>query len=262
MIYAKVCKFCGTTDFEEIVTLDSNFQIVKCKGCRLARTVPEPLMSYDENSDYVDTYLNNEELFRSFFRPVVKFIRKHQPKGKLLDIGCSTGFLLEEAAKYGFEAEGIELNNKAASYCINKGMIIKNCALQECHYQDTTFDVVVMSHVLEHITDLNSFLREVHRIIVPSGFLVLSQPSYKGIIARLLKQNWYGWVPKDHVWHFTPETVSMVLQQNGFKVKDIQVNTMYYPLEPNIKGLLKALIARISGKVGCGDQFYVVAQKL
>lgn len=261
MIETENCKFCGSPNFIHVLTLEDNYYIVKCTNCDLARTEPEPAMNYNENSDYIDSYLNNEVLFRSFFKPLVKLIKDFRKTGKVLDIGCSAGFFLDEALACGFDVEGIELNKKAAAYCINKGFKVNNCLLHECFFNDELFDIVVMSHVLEHIADLNGFLKEVYRIMAPSGLLVLSQPSFRSLITAILKEKWYGWVPKDHVWHFTPKTISMVLEQNSFNVKDIKMNTMHYPLSTNLKKMVKALIARASGKMGMGDQFYVIAQK-
>ncbi|MGD0280270.1 MAG: class I SAM-dependent methyltransferase [Smithella sp.] len=255
------CNYCGLNK-DEILLQSESYQLVTCKGCGLTRTIPVPETKYDEQVDYFENYLNNEKLFRSFFKQFIKFIRQHIPYGKLLEIGSSVGFLLEEAIKYGYQVEGIELNKKAVEYCSNKGITINNCYLKECLFQNGKFDIVVMSHVLEHITDLNDFLKEIARILSPNGFIVLSQPTYVGLIAKLLRNNWYGWAPKDHVWHFTPENISSVLRQNGFEVKAIERNTMYYPFGFKIKTLIIAFVARLSGLIGQGDQFYVIAQKI
>jgi 2-polyprenyl-3-methyl-5-hydroxy-6-metoxy-1,4-benzoquinol methylase len=257
----KGCKYCGFNK-DKLLLQSSSYQIVTCLGCGLTRTIPEPEANYDEESDYFENYLNKEKLFRSFFKPILKFIRKNIPDGKLLEIGSSVGFLLEEAIKYGYQVEGIELNKKAVEYCSNKGITIHNCYLKECLFKEGKYDIVVMSHVLEHITDLNDFLKEINRILSPGGFIVLSQPTYVGLIAKLSGIKWYGWVPKDHVWHFTPENISSVLKQNGFMVKAIERNTMYYPFGFKIKTLIIAIVVRLSGLIGQGDQFYIAAQKI
>jgi 2-polyprenyl-3-methyl-5-hydroxy-6-metoxy-1,4-benzoquinol methylase len=183
-------------------------------------------------------------------------------KGKLLEIGCSVGFFLEEAKKYNFITTGLELNKNAAESCLYRGLNIKNCSLTEAKFEDGLFDVVVMSHVLEHIADIKDFLKEVHRVIKPGGYIVLSQPNYQALVPGILKQDWYGWVPADHFWHFTPKSITYVLRQNGFELESVQINSMYYPFDKTIKNILIALIARIAGLLRLGDQFYVAARKI
>lgn len=256
------CRYCGSNKYELILSTDSGWQIVRCDGCGLARTNPQPETNYDEQSDYFEHYLNNEKLFRSFFKPLVQFIGQHICGGKLLEIGCSVGFLLEEAKMAGYLIEGVELNKKAAALCADKGITVNNCNLMQCQFPSDTFDVVVLSHVLEHITDLKEFLNEIYRILSPSGFIVLSQPTFSGLIPRILRQKWYGWAPKDHVWHFTPESISHVLAQSGFEVKGVEKSSMHYPFGFGIRTITVAIVARLSSIIGSGDQFYIAAQKI
>ena len=255
------CNYCGSIESQTILEIDDTLQIVNCKGCGLTWTLPCPGISYDEQVDYFENYLNNEKLFRSFFTPLLSFTREHISAGKLLEIGSSVGFLLEEAMACGFQVEGIELNKKAAEYCANKGIKINNCLLEECQFPDGKFEVVIMSHVLEHIADLKGFLAEINRVLAPSGYIVLSQPTYAGLIAKILKSKWYGWAPRDHVWHFTPKSIGYVLEQSGFNVKGLRRNTMHYPFGHRLRSFCIALIAVTAGLLGMGDQFYVVAQK-
>lgn len=255
------CSYCGLSKTKLVLSSNNNFKIVCCDGCGLARTNPPPEAKYDEQCDYFENYLNNEKLFRSFFKPLIKFISHHISSGKLLEIGCSVGFLLDEAIKCDYLVEGVELNKKAAALCSHKGIKVNNCYLKECLFLDGAFDVVVLSHVLEHITDLNSFLDEIYRILAPTGFIVLSQPTYAGLVPMMLKNGWYGWQPKDHVWHFTPESISSVLKNSGFEVKGVETSSMYYPFGFGIKTIFVALLARLSGIFGLGDQFYIAAQK-
>lgn len=255
------CRYCNSAALKVLLVLDEPFAIYKCNSCSLVQTLPETRAIYNENSVYLETYLANEKLFKSFFQPLVQFAHQFKAAGKMLDIGCSTGFIMDEALKLGYDTEGLELNKKAAEYCLSKGLKVHNDYLAACAFPDNTFDIVTMSHVLEHIPDLHDFLQELHRVIKKSGFLVLSQPLYDSLIAKVLKHKWYGWVPNEHIWHFTPGTIAALLEENGFKVVKTERNSMYYPLGFNAKTLATGIVARLAAKIGLGDQFYVAAQK-
>jgi len=260
-IYEK-CPFCGASEADILLQLDNRRSIATCNGCGLTRTSPEPEATYDEHSDYFEFHLANERQFRSYARPQIAFVRQYAPQGTLLDIGCGVGFLLDEARLQGYDVQGLELNAKAVAFCASKGLKVNNCSLASCGLSDNTFEVVVMSHVLEHIHDFNSLLREVSRILKPGGTLMLSQPYHRGWLPVLLRRHWYGWVPDDHIWHFTPETLSPVLARHGLMTSGVQINSMRHSFGLNMATLMFApLLSRIAHIAGHGDQFYLAATK-
>jgi len=256
------CPFCDFSGADILLRLDESRRIVTCRSCALSRTSPVPGTSYTEQADYFDFHLANERQFRSYAKPQISFVRQYAPQGALLDIGCGVGFLLEEARLQGYRVAGIELNRKAAAYCSSKGLDVKNCTLSLCGFPESSFDIIIMSHVLEHVLELDPFLSEVRTILRPGGILILSQPCHRGWVPRLLRRHWYGWVPDDHIWHFTPETLSPVLAKHFFEIAGVQINSMHHGFGLNMATLLCApLLARIAHYAGQGDQFYLAARK-
>ncbi|MBT1075039.1 class I SAM-dependent methyltransferase [Geobacter grbiciae] len=254
------CLYCGSATLLSIIHLANGKNAVTCGKCGLTRTIPVPSAEYSEVAEYFENYLLKEKLFRAFSRKLLDFVLSVVQNGRLLEVGCSVGFFLEEAKRAGFSVNGVELNEKAATLSKGKDFDVRNCMLREAGFPSHEFDVVVMSHVLEHIQDLREFLADIKVLLRPGGKVIVSQPTPDGIVPKMQKKKWYGWVPNEHVWHFTPKTLSLVFAENGFDVVKVERNSMYYSLWPSSpRAVLVALVARTAAVLGLGDQFYLAA---
>src|SRR5436305_7246699 len=67
-----------------------------------------------------DHYLDEEEGRRATARRLLDQIGRRVPSGRLLDVGCGHGLLLDEARKLGYEVEGLELSEHAAAHARDK----------------------------------------------------------------------------------------------------------------------------------------------
>lgn len=256
------CKICGSEDYSiRLEFKDKKREIVACRACAAWRTIPYFSMDYSSREFYCEHYINNETLYRGFARGLVQRISKHRRGGRLLDIGCSVGFLLEEAGELGFEAEGIELNKKAAGFARSRGMKVKVCNIEDAGYNDNTFDVVSLNHILEHIAGPNDFLQGVKKIIKEKGILVIGVPNHDSLIARLCGKGWYGWGVPEHVWHFDKASLGKLLVNNGFRIREMIQNSQYHPFSKSFRKNSIALAAGIGGRIGAGDQLIAVAEK-
>jgi ubiquinone/menaquinone biosynthesis C-methylase UbiE len=95
---------------------------------------------------------------------------------KLADIGCGNGFLLRKIKKihpainlYGFD---IKKENNAIEYEYRKGVI------EKLPYPDRFFDIVICSHVLEHIVNIDSAISELKRITKTKLIIVVPCQRY------------------------------------------------------------------------------------
>lgn len=188
----------------------------------------------------------------------MKEVKIFKKSGNLLEIGCSVGYLLEVAKEEGYNISGVELNQAAVEYANNMlggGIVVKNKTLHEASFDDESFDIVVMNHVLEHILDITEFLNEVHRVLKTDGIFVISVPNFGSLIARTQKAKWYGLATNQHIWQFTPKTLSNVLETRGFRVVRVATNNLHRPLIPRI---FWGVIFRVIEK---GDNLFITAVK-
>jgi SAM-dependent methyltransferase len=138
-------------------------------------------------------------------------------------------------------------------------------------YQPNTFDVVVMSHVLEHVFDPTELLDTVRSLLTPDGVLCLSQTNYQGTLARWLGKYWPAWVAPEHYYHFSQAGITWLLQKAGFEVLKVDLLSLGYTLNftfgpPRVMihmalNTFQYLVSRY--RIGFpfeGDQMYVLAR--
>ena len=116
--------------------------------------------------------------------------------------------------------------------------------------------------MLEHSEKPLQILSEIYRLLKPEGLLVVTLPNYKGLIPRLRPISWQGWVPQEHVWHFSPQTLSDLLERMGFKVIELKLTAMCTPIINNrVKRIVYHILNWLGEKCGMGDNVWVTAKK-
>jgi len=247
------CNICGknnSVSAKEVITKGKTYRLVKCANCGLACINPLPEAEEIKNSYDSDYYSFNElssdvkdkasgwrlearkifiryyfggwgeiglwerlSLFflKSRFGPLSERIGK---KGKILDIGAGDGFFLEMVRGLGWEVAGVELESGAAVFASQRGLSVFGGELVEAKYKDNSFDVVHLSHVLEHTTDPRATIREVQRILKPGGKIIIKVPNFLGLAYKIFPQALD--IPR-HLFHFNKRNLSILLSSTGFK---------------------------------------------
>ncbi|MFN8207211.1 MAG: class I SAM-dependent methyltransferase [Bacteroidales bacterium] len=156
------------------------------------------------------------------------FVEKYLPKQKkVIEIGCGEGLLLSELLNRNYKVYGIEPSEAASKRAVMRGIEVKNGYFPQQKFNGE-FDVVIMSHVLEHIENPSNIINEIVKI-APKGYLLLSQTNYLGLIPRIQKGKWYAWVPEQHFWHFSLHGLSRFLADFGFKQVDYAYSSLVHP---------------------------------
>lgn len=210
-------KYYKITDHE----INAPVRIVKCRKCGLIYANPRPqedvlMGSYTNSVD--EEYIVQERGRRISAGVLLKFLKKTRVTGnRILDIGCSAGFLLDEAKKGGWDPYGVELSKWASDFAKNKlGLENIFCGtLFEAHYPVNYFDAVVLIDSIEHLTDPKGVLTEIRRILKPSGMLCVNTPNFNSLLSKILGAKWWG-VKRFHLYYFSPHTLVKMLKNTGF----------------------------------------------
>jgi SAM-dependent methyltransferase len=131
---------------------------------------------------------------------------------RILDVGCGTGANLELLGNYG-EAEGVDVSPEALAFCRARGLInVRQGEAEKLPYEDGAFDLVTALDVVEHLDDDVAGLREMRRILRPSGRALLFVPAFM-----------FLWGVQDDVSHHRrryrlPE-LRRVLKEAGYEVE-------------------------------------------
>lgn len=234
------CVCCDGTlfPFLEAVTdtrfgVEGNFAIYKCNHCGLVQLNLCP--SDSELKSLYETYYNfvgskkslYTKLRRTFLESVFYRLwmaidgdicfHSRRGNGRLLDIGCNEGQGLQIYKQNGFMAEGLELNDRAASEARKRGFRVYADSL-ETFQPEQSYDVVVLSHVLEHSLNPREMLTHVARILKPDGQVWISCPNSGSWLRTLFGHYWINWHVPFHIVHFSPETLEQVLNKAEFNV--------------------------------------------
>jgi ubiquinone/menaquinone biosynthesis C-methylase UbiE len=141
----------------------------------------------------------------------------HKECGKLLEIGCGNGKMLQSMNTLGWQTEGIDFDLVAVETARSKGLKINHGSLHEQKYNDNTFDAVILSHVIEHVPNPLALLAEIHRILKPGGVISLVTPNTNSFGRVLFGDSWRGLEPPRHLFLFNDRSLLKSAEMVGFK---------------------------------------------
>ena len=120
-------------------------------------------------------------------RQTYGFIRRHARRpGRMLDLGCGDGTVLWLARADGWDVEGVELNPEhAAMVQRTHGFPVTASDLDGYQGTPGAWDVVVLTHVLEHVRDPVNVLGKIRSLLRPGGVGVLEFPNIDAVDARV-----------------------------------------------------------------------------
>jgi 2-polyprenyl-3-methyl-5-hydroxy-6-metoxy-1,4-benzoquinol methylase len=170
-------------------------------GCVDCGTIQQPALPagaalhdlYREMED--DAYLGEEAGRRATGARLLDLIGRFVPRGRLLDVGCGPGLLLDEARRRGYETIGLELSRASARHARDAlGLDVRELALED-FADERGFDVVVLADVIEHLDDPVDGIARCAALLRPGGVVCVVTPDPSSPTARAAGRRWWGFVP-------------------------------------------------------------------
>lgn len=208
------------------------FSLVSDEKHEMLRTHPSP--KTDELPEYYksEDYISHTDARRSWFEKIyhlvknyalkqkLKYINTENPeKGDLLDIGAGTGDFLAVAKNDGWNVGGIEPNTSARKRAGEKGVsLIEKTEASFVRDHASSYDVITMWHVLEHIPDLEGQLLELKELLKKNGTLFIAVPNFRAYDAKHYGEYWAAYDVPRHLWHFSADAVKSLFSEKGMKV--------------------------------------------
>jgi 2-polyprenyl-3-methyl-5-hydroxy-6-metoxy-1,4-benzoquinol methylase len=197
----------------------ARYRIDRCDGCGAGETMPRPTTDelracYEGDYDYgAHTLIAPEKRWRAGRLIELAEVRA----GRVLDVGCMFGYLLDEAKRRGSETWGVELSTEPGREAAAKGHHITAGTLDDlaAAHPDARFDHIFAQHVLEHIEDPLPFLATARELLTENGKLVLCVPNFGARLRKLAPEAW-GWyqVPV-HLHHFSEPSLRRLVERAG-----------------------------------------------
>lgn len=135
---------------------------------------------------------------------------------RLLDVGCGNGEFLSNAMACGWQVLGLEPDPKAAAAAQQRGVPVHIGGLASLDSETEVFDVITMSHVVEHLHDPIQALHDCRRLLRPGGSLWLETPNIDSLGHRVFGRSWRGVEAPRHLVLFSPQSLQRALDLAGF----------------------------------------------
>jgi 2-polyprenyl-3-methyl-5-hydroxy-6-metoxy-1,4-benzoquinol methylase len=221
---------------KDLSVTGEEFELLLDTDLDLLKTNPQPssesLFRYYESEDYI----SHTDAKRTLFEKIYHLVKKRainqkiglieywqSGTGTVLDIGCGTGDFLAEAKKNNWKTVGMEPSSKAKTSAKQKGIcLVETYDELEDHY----FDVITMWHVLEHVSDLENQIKELKRLVKPTGTIIIAVPNFKSYDASYYGVFWAAYDVPRHLWHFSKTAMEKLFAKQNLKLK--KVNPMWF----------------------------------
>ncbi len=279
------CHICASQDVQQYCVKNGH-TIYQCGNCFLAFVWPLPRDSKNlytkeyyhgegDSHGYMD-YDDDKEPMKSVFLRYLAVIEESVVGKKICDVGAATGYFLDLAKNAGWETYGSEISSFAAGVAKKRGhrVVEGDLSLME---KSAYFDAVTMWDVLEHVESPRAYLQETHRLLKDGGIVVINTIDMNSLWARLLGRRWNMLIPPEHLYYFSLNNLSALLEQTGFTILERKTIGKKFSLAYIFKTLYnwqkiflwkilahamkKPPFQKIAFPLNVGDNVFVLAQK-
>lgn len=158
---------------------------------------------------------------------------------RLLDIGCGMGAFLLAGRELGFDVQGVEPSESHSRIGRDVfGLPIATAYFRREDFEPQSFDIVILSHVIEHLFDPRRALADIADLVRPGGLIMVMTPNAESSSALLSGAAWSMLAPDDHVTMLSPRA-ARALTPSDF---DVSIWTSEYSWQP-VVDLLQAVRA-------------------
>ena len=276
------CILCGSNrleaeaDFSRFLDLPGNSpaRVRRCSECSMLFLAPYPDADqlekfYSESYFKVDNaagmtgdgqqvaYEDVARLRMDKFQATVKLLRQFvAPPARLLDVGAASGEFLDMARRSGYEVSGLELSEFAANKAREQFGLDVFTGLLEDYPENSVFDVVHLSHVMEHLVDPHASIAKMDRLLSPDGVIYIEVPFQWNWVERVHfmkgERQRFSAFSVHHRSFFRPDTLRSFFKRHGFECKHLTLTPPHrYPV-PTLASRAKRAMWRGLSMVGQG----------
>jgi 2-polyprenyl-3-methyl-5-hydroxy-6-metoxy-1,4-benzoquinol methylase len=178
------------------------------------------------------------------------------PQDKVCEIGSGYGAFLDILKENHINCQGIELNTNAVEVLTKKGHSASNSLIQDfCKTHAEEFDVVCFFQVLEHIHDVDAFMKSVLRCVNGGGKILIAVPNNDAFVMKYDYLRGAGNIPPHHTGLWGKESLINMGKYYGLKL----LNVIEQPLPAHLAGYYYSL--KVKKKFGALASIIVPATR-
>ncbi len=201
------------------------WDFVRCETCGLVRLDPPPteaqLARHYEHRAAAGNYEPERAPERdSGLEQVLDFAQRHGARGgRLFDVGCFDGGLLDLAARRGWDGWGLELQPEAAAEANRRhpGRVTQATVEGFAGLEPGAYDLMTAIGLVEHLLAPARLFALAAEGLKPGGLLVIQTPDAGSLPARVLGRYWPPIAPPEHTHYFSRNTLERVSARHGLR---------------------------------------------
>lgn len=236
------------------------FEWGRCSECRSVQKIIDHSRYLALGATYDPGYIETEQVVPGELEKRMDVDGKEEllqrllgptARGSMLDIGCGMGGYLLAAKRLGLKAVGVEPSAAHSKAAVDVfGLDVIEGFFKSDNF-DQKFDVVILSHVIEHIYKPVEFIQDVMKVIRADGRLIIITPNCDSISARLCMKFWSMYKPIDHVTLFSKKSLMHVVP-HGSSLETLKTSEWPGEFAAHILSSLKTLLRPVITGVGAG----------
>ncbi|MDD0840114.1 methyltransferase domain-containing protein [Curvibacter sp. HBC61] len=208
--------------------LPAGYRLMACTACDLVfADTPAPQSAYDLYYQHCAKYggptgtgagLHSADQARLDQMADRLLAWRPQPQARVLDLGCGAGGLLSALMARGLQqVEGLDPDPSAVQAARARGLRLREGLIHEAttHCAGERYDLIVLSHVAEHLRDLHS-LPALARLLAPQGRLYIEVPHPGGYACG--ERPPYYYFDSEHINHFSAQALARLLAPAGLQL--------------------------------------------
>lgn len=183
-----------------------------------------------------------------------------KPNDKVLEIGCDSGLfsLIFKGKFQSVDYQAVEVSPERMKTAVARGIKVTAVDIdkEKLPFADNSFDLVLLTEVIEHLSNPLLILSEIRRVVKPAGNVIVSTPNSVGLFARY--NHLIGVAPHNpvflddinsrkgkygaHRFELTISQCKELLEKNGYKIEQ----TAFSRFNHQRRGLIVKIIERLS----------------
>lgn len=194
--------------------------------------------------DFYDASLRSDNPVTRYYHQnryakIRSYLSKKFKKGmNILDIGCGSASWNTEH----ISITGLDINEKMLGYGKSKGYLSKTILFDlnktPLPFEENSFDIIILSEVLEHLSSPKNLIIDVHRVLKKNGLVIITVPLDNVISlwrvlfelncffrGHVLNENYYK-NKCGHIQHFSIKSLSKLITENGFIILDKNITML------------------------------------
>ena len=200
---------------DEGLTLD----LCQCAGCGLVQFDCEPVDYYRDVIRAGGFSKTMVELRRYQYRHLIDTY--HLEGKRFIEVGCGQGEFLSVLSEFPVEVHGIEHDPRLVALARERGLDVTEgfTETEDTRFAGGLYDVFLSFNFLEHQPDPSTMLQAIYRNLEDDAMGLITVPSFEYI----MDHNSYYELIRDHLAYYTFETLTPLLERNGFQVEECEV---------------------------------------